>query len=108
MAVVEGDAAKGAHHAFMKFKPGFSVPVHYHTANHFMTVLAGTMVFHVDGVEHKLPAGSYFSIKNKGLHDTACAEGAECVIFGDVRGKWDVVPEATTEAKAEGKMEEKK
>jgi glyoxylate utilization-related uncharacterized protein len=92
-ASVEGDAAKGPHHAFMKFKGGFAAPLHHHTANHFMTVIAGTLVLTVDGQEHRLPAGSYFSFKNKGQHSTSCAAGDDCVLFGDVRGKWDVVPE---------------
>ncbi len=91
-ATVEGDAAKGAHHAFMKFKPGFAAPMHFHTANHFVAVVSGTLLLTVDGQEHRLPAGSYFSFKNKGRHSTACAEGDACVIFADVRGKWDVVP----------------
>jgi quercetin dioxygenase-like cupin family protein len=92
-ATVEGDSAKGPHHAFMKFDGGFSAPQHHHSANHFVVVVAGTLVLTVDGQEHKLPAGSYFSFKNRGVHATSCAAGADCVIFADVRGKWDVVPE---------------
>jgi quercetin dioxygenase-like cupin family protein len=94
-AVVEGDAAKGSHHAFMKFAPGFAAPLHHHTANHFVTVVSGTLVLNVDGQEHRLPPGSYFAFKNKAKHTTSCAEGAECVLFVDVRGKWDVMPEKT-------------
>jgi quercetin dioxygenase-like cupin family protein len=92
-ATVEGDAAKGSHHSFMKFDAGFAAPLHHHTADHYVAVVAGTLVLTVDGKEHRLPAGSYFSFKNKGQHTTACAPGAECIIFADVRGKWDVVPE---------------
>lgn len=92
-ATVEGDAAKGAHHVFMKFKSGFNAPMHHHTANHFVTVVAGTLLLTVDGKEHRLPAGSYFEFKGKQAHATACAEGDDCVIFGDVRGKWDVLME---------------
>jgi quercetin dioxygenase-like cupin family protein len=90
-ATVEGDATKGPHHAFMKFDSGFTAPMHHHSANHFVTVVAGTLVLTVDGQEHRLPAGSYFSFKNKGPHATSCAPGAECILFVDVRGKWDVV-----------------
>ena len=93
-ATVEGDAAKGAHHAFMKFDAGFAAPAHLHTSDHFVTVIAGTLVLGVDGVEHKLPAGSYFSFKKKGLHTTKCETGEPCLLFMDVRGKWDVVPQA--------------
>lgn len=92
-ATVEGDDMKGQHHAFMKFEPGFSAPMHHHSADHYVAVVAGTMILTVDGQEHRLPAGSYFSFKHRGHHATTCAAGAECVLFADVRGKWDVVPE---------------
>jgi len=91
-APVEGDPAKGPHHMFMKFTAGFAAPMHHHTANHFVTVVSGTLVLTVDGKEQRLPAGSYFAFKDKSAHKTACAEGADCVLFMDVRGKWDVVP----------------
>lgn len=92
-ATVQGDAAKGAHHSFMKFDSGFSAPLHNHTSDHYVAVIAGTLILNVDGVEHRLPAGSYFSFKNKKNHITSCAPGAECLLFADVRGKWDVVPQ---------------
>ena len=92
MATVEGSAAKGTHFSYMKFEPGFSAPLHHHTADHTVTVVAGTVIMTVDGVEHKLPPGSYFSFKKKQPHQTTCAAGAECIIFASVSGKWDVVP----------------
>lgn len=92
-AVVEGDATKGAHHAYMKFDSGFAAPLHHHTSDHYVTVITGTVLLNVDGVEHRLPAGSYFAFKNKKQHITTCVQGAECLLFTDVRGKWDVVPE---------------
>jgi quercetin dioxygenase-like cupin family protein len=94
-ADVEGDSAKGPHHSMIKFDAGFAAPLHHHTANHYAVVVAGTLVLTVDGQEHRLPAGSFFSFKNKGQHMTSCAPGAECILFNDVRGKWDVIPEKT-------------
>ena len=44
MAAVDGDPSKGPSHLFMKFVGGFTAPVHHHTANHFVTVVAGTLV----------------------------------------------------------------
>lgn len=93
MAVVQGDATKGAHHSFVKLPAGFTAPLHHHTADHYATVLSGTMVFTVDGKEQRLPAGSYFSFTGKRPHVTKCDAGADCVIYNDVRAKWDVVPE---------------
>ncbi len=94
MAVASGDPAKGAAHFFMKFAAGFAAPVHHHNADHFVTVVAGTMVLNIDGKDVKLPAGSYFSFSGKKPHTTKCDAGAECVLFVDARGKWDVIPAA--------------
>jgi len=99
MAVVEGDATKGPHHFLIKFPPGFAAPLHHHTADHYVTVVAGTLVLTVDGKEHKLGPGSYFAFTGKQKHLTRCEPGAECLLFVDVRGLWDIVPEAAAEAK---------
>jgi len=93
LAPLAGDPAKGPSHFFLRFAPGFSAPVHHHTADHFVTVVSGTLVLAVDGREQKLPAGSYFAFSGKKPHATRCEAGAECVLSMDVRGKWDVVPQ---------------
>jgi quercetin dioxygenase-like cupin family protein len=94
-ATVEGDAAKGQHHFFLKFAPGFTVGVHHHTADHFGTVVKGTMVLTVNGKESKLAPGAYFSFNHKQPHATRCEAGSECVLFIDSRGAWDaVMPDA--------------
>jgi quercetin dioxygenase-like cupin family protein len=90
-AVVSGDPTKGPHHAFTKFAAGFAAPVHHHTADHHVVVVAGTLVLVVDGKDVTLPPGSYFSFTKKMKHATRCEAGAECILFSDVRGKWDVV-----------------
>lgn len=107
MAVASGDPAKGGAHFFMKFTPGFAAPMHHHNADHFVTVLAGTVVLNIDGKDAKLPAGSYFSFTGKKTHSTKCDAGAECILFIDARGKWDVIPEAAPKAEAK-KAEAKK
>jgi len=107
MAVVSGDPAKGAAHFFMKFMPGFAAPLHHHSADHYVTVTAGTLVLNIDGKDVKLPAGSYFSFSGKKHHMTRCDAGAECVLFIDARGKWDVVPEGAPKTGAK-KTEVKK
>jgi hypothetical protein len=93
MAQADGDPSKGPSHFFIKFTQGFKAPLHHHTANHYGTVVAGTLVLTVDGKDTKLPAGSFFSFSDKQPHATACETGAECVVSIDSRGKWDIVPE---------------
>ena len=98
MAAVSGDPGKGAAHFFIKFSPGFAAPLHHHNADHFVTVVAGTVVLNIDGKDTKLPAGSYFSFSGKKPHTTKCDAGAECILFLDARGKWDVIPQAAPKA----------
>ena len=93
-AAVAGDPMKGAGKFFVKLPSGFSVGLHHHTADHFVTVVSGTLVLTIDGKDVKLPAGSYFSFTKAKPHATACAAGADCVLAMDTRDKWDVVPEA--------------
>jgi quercetin dioxygenase-like cupin family protein len=82
----------------MKFPSGFAAPLHHHSSDHYVAVVAGTLVLTVDGQDKKLPAGSFFSFKDKKSHVTKCEAGAECILSLDVRGKWDVVPEAAKPA----------
>jgi quercetin dioxygenase-like cupin family protein len=91
LAAVQGDPSKGPSHFFLKFAPGFSAPLHHHSANHYGTVVSGTVALTVDGQERKLPAGSYFAFTGKKPHATRCEAGADCVLSIDARGKWDVV-----------------
>jgi hypothetical protein len=99
MFAVEGDPSKGPSHFFLKFVGGFAAPLHHHTVNHYVTVVAGTLLLTVDGTEQKLPPGSFFSFTNKAKHATGCAAGIDCVLSIDARGKWDVVVEGDKAAK---------
>jgi quercetin dioxygenase-like cupin family protein len=95
MAVVQGDPNKGAGRFFIKLPAGLSVPLHHHTADHYVTVMSGTISFNVDGKDTSLPAGSYFAFTGHKKHTTRCVEGADCVLFIDSHGKWDVLEEKT-------------
>jgi len=98
MAAVHGDPSKGPSHFLVKFAGGFSAPLHHHSADHFVTVVSGTLVLNVDGKDQKLPAGSFFSFSGRKPHATRCEAGADCVLAIDARGAWDVVPEGTDAA----------
>lgn len=96
IAPLQGDPSKGPSHFLLKFAGGFSAPLHHHSANHYVTVVTGTLALMVDGTEHKFGPGSYFAFSGKKKHTTRCEPGADCVLAMDVRGRWDVVPEAAT------------
>ena len=92
MAVLWGDPATGAFGALNKFSGGFAVPLHFHSAGYRGVVVSGTLLQTVESESEKsLTAGSYFAYTGKKKHVTKCAEGAECVLFIDSDGAWDVV-----------------
>jgi hypothetical protein len=93
VAPLQGDPGKGASHFFIKLPAGFAVPMHFHNADHWVAVVSGTLMLTPEGgMEKTLPAGSGFSFTGKKMHTTKCAEGTDCVLFVDARGKWDVIP----------------
>ena len=94
MAVVRGDANKGAHAAFHKFKPGFDAGLHTHSADLQITVISGTMIAATEGgPEKKLPPGSFEYQPHTVKHVTKCdAGGSGCVIFAVANKKFDLIP----------------
>jgi quercetin dioxygenase-like cupin family protein len=98
-AAVQGDMANGASHFFLKYAAGFVAPHHHHSPDHYVTTLAGRLVLVVGGKEHRLAPGSYFALTGKAAHGARCEGAEDCVMFVDARGKWDVVPEASPQAK---------
>jgi quercetin dioxygenase-like cupin family protein len=92
-AVVWGNAQKGAHGSFAKFAAGTEVPLHTHTAASRSVVISGTMLEGLEGQEPKeLGSGSYFFIPGNVKHTTACKAGAECIIYTDWLGPFDLKP----------------
>jgi hypothetical protein len=83
---------KGASHFFLEVRAGFLAPVHHHSANHFVTVVSGTLGS-PSTERAQAPAGSYFAFSGKKPHATRCEAGADCVLSIDARSKWDVVPQ---------------
>ena len=93
MATVKGDAAKGPHASFIKLPAGFSAPLHSHSADHQVAVVAGTLTMTPEGgTAKKLGPGSWFEFTGKKKHVTTCDAGADCVLFIVAKAAWDLVP----------------
>jgi hypothetical protein len=101
LAVLWGDPAKGAFGALHKLPAGFAQPLHHHSAGYRGVVVSGTFLQAPEGeAEKSLGPGSYFQYSGKKKHVTKCAAGAECVIFMDSGGAWDMVVEGDAKAPA--------
>ena len=92
-APVSGDMEKGASRFFLKYPVGFVTPNHHHTADHYVTVVSGTITLTVDGKDHKLGPGSYFALTGKNPHIAKVEGNEEAVFFIQADGPWDVVME---------------
>lgn len=92
-APVSGNMDKGASRFFLKYPVGLVTPKHHHDADHYATVVSGTITLTVDGKAYKLGPGSYFSLTSKASH-IAKVEGKEAAVFFiQADGPWNVVME---------------
>jgi glyoxylate utilization-related uncharacterized protein len=92
-APVSGDMEKGASRFFLKYPVGFVSPKHHHTADHYVTVIFGTLTLTVDGKDHRLGPGSYFALTEKMSHIAKVEGNEEAVFFIQADGPWDAVME---------------
>lgn len=92
-APVSGDMDKGASRFFLKYPVGLVTPKHHHDANHYVTVVSGTITLTVDGKDHRLGPGSYFALINKASHVAKVEGNQEAVFFIQAESEWNVVME---------------
>jgi quercetin dioxygenase-like cupin family protein len=99
-AVAWGDAAKGSHGSFAKFASGVETPLHTHTATGRTVVVAGTILITLENQKPKeLGPGSYFALPGGLKHTTSCKAGADCVIYTQWLGAFDLKPVDTGQKK---------
>jgi quercetin dioxygenase-like cupin family protein len=92
-APVSGDMGKGASRFFLKYPVGLVTPKHHHSADHYATVVSGTITLAVGGKEYKLGPGSYFALTKKAPHTAKVEGNEEAVFFIQANGPWNVVME---------------
>ena len=71
----------GANISYAKFPPGYSFPMHWHSAVETTTLLSGKIQYTVAGKVYDMEPGSYVVIPAKAHHTAKCAAGAECVVI---------------------------
>ncbi len=90
-ATLWGDPSKGAFGAIFKFPPGFSAPLHTHSAEERIVTVSGTFIHGPEGnPEVRLPGGSYLLEPANYRHTTSCDKASECVFFLESKGKFDI------------------
>ena len=92
-APVSGDMQKGPSRFFLKYPVGLTTPKHHHDADHYVTVISGSLTLTVDGKEHKLGPGDYFALTHKAAHVAKVEGNQPAVFFIQADGPWNVVME---------------
>lgn len=92
-APVSGNMEKGASRFFLKYPVGLVTPKHHHDADHYVTVVSGTITLTAEGKDHKLGPGSYFALTNKAPHAAKVEGNEDAVFFIQADGPWNVVME---------------
>jgi anti-sigma factor ChrR (cupin superfamily) len=87
-----GDHTTGAFGAFLKLPAGFAVPLHTHTNDMRVVFLSGTYIQAPEGKpEVRLGPGSYMMQPGGNYrHTTSCDKGADCVLFVESNGPFDL------------------
>jgi quercetin dioxygenase-like cupin family protein len=86
-----GQAAKGAHGSLTRFPAGLAEPIHTHSRDLRVVVVAGTMAFSIEGTETKdLGPGSFVTIPAGLRHGAICRPPNSCEVFLEQAGAMDV------------------
>src|SRR5678816_2352738 len=93
LANITGDYKKGAFSGLLKIPGGFTSPMHTHTGDYEAIMVSGTSSHWLEGEDgksaKKMTPGSYWKMPGKLPHISACAAGADCVIYVWQKTKWD-------------------
>ncbi|TFF41080.1 cupin domain-containing protein [Pseudomonas sp. RIT623] len=92
-ANVEGDLfGKGPYSAYVKFKKGTDNGLHQHTETLPTFVIKGTFYAVIDGQRTEFPAGAYYKLPSKLVHESGCTAAEDCLLFQYQADQFDLVP----------------
>jgi hypothetical protein len=92
IAPLWGDPGKGAFRAFLKLPAGFAVPLHTHSHPMKVVFVSGTYIQVPEGkAETRLGPGGYMLQPGGDYrHTSACDKAADCVLFVESDGPFDL------------------
>ncbi|MFH0901610.1 MAG: cupin domain-containing protein [Pseudomonadota bacterium] len=89
-AVLRGDPNEGAFAAFARFAPGTRLPLHAHSNDHTMVVLAGGLVYGTAQGEVRVGPRSHLFIPACTAHTIVADPEEGCLMFEESPGKFDM------------------
>lgn len=92
-ANVNGDLfGHGPYSAYVKFRKGTDNGLHTHSQTLPTVVLSGTFYAVIDGQRVTYPAGAYYQLPAKLVHESGCTADADCLLFQYQADRFDLVP----------------
>ena len=93
MANITGDYKKGPYGGLFKIPAGFTSPMHTHSGDYEAIQIMGTSTHWGEGEDgkaaKKMTPGSHWKVPAKMPHISACAPGADCVLYIWQKTKFD-------------------
>lgn len=72
-----------------KTPAGTGLPAHWHSYAEYTVLISGRGTVTLDGKQHEMSPGGYVVIPAKIVHQFACAQGADCLLFTRRAGPTD-------------------
>ena len=92
MAAIWGDADKGAHATFTKFKPGFDAGMHTHTNDVWLVVVKGAYLYKDEAGEKRVGPGSFLRVPGGWKHWSGGDPKEGALFYEGSSGKFDTIP----------------
>jgi quercetin dioxygenase-like cupin family protein len=86
---IAADAPPGGNIGYAKYAPGVEIPMHWHSAAEYTTVISGTVRYTVEGKISDVGPGGYIVIPAKAKHAATCVPGSECLAITRRAGPTD-------------------
>lgn len=94
-ANTEGDIlsnGQGFYSAFVQFKADTHNGLHAHSQTLPTVVMSGTFYADIDGKRTQFPAGSFYKLPAKLVHESGCLPGDNCLLFQYQENNFDLLP----------------
>ncbi|HJT70549.1 MAG TPA: DUF4437 domain-containing protein [Terriglobales bacterium] len=91
-APIWGDASKGAHATFTKFKPGYDAGMHTHTNDVWLVVIKGAYLYKDDAGEKRVGPGNFLRVPGGHKHWSGGDKKEGALFYEEGADKFDFNP----------------
>ncbi|HXU72529.1 MAG TPA: cupin domain-containing protein [Polyangia bacterium] len=81
VALIGADPMSTGVTMYLRTKPGYKLPLHWHIHHETDTMLSGKGTFVVDGKKIPAMVGTFVVVPSRAKHEFSCDSGADCVLI---------------------------